>query len=68
MRLFGQEINPESYAICLAEMMIKGSNNGILEMNKALNHNKEAGEKPIALAKQLIDFETKNIERLKKYL
>lgn len=26
VRLFGQEINPESYAICLAEMMIKGQN------------------------------------------
>ena len=24
IRLFGQEINPESYAMCLAEMMIKG--------------------------------------------
>ena len=24
VRLFGQEINPESYAMCLAEMMIKG--------------------------------------------
>lgn len=24
IRLYGQEINPESYAICLAEMMIKG--------------------------------------------
>ncbi len=26
VRLFGQEINPESYAMCLAEMMIKGQN------------------------------------------
>ena len=26
MRLFGQEINPESYAMCLAEMLIKGQN------------------------------------------
>lgn len=26
VRLFGQEINPESYAICLAEMLIKGQN------------------------------------------
>ena len=26
IRLFGQEINPESYAICLAEMLIKGQN------------------------------------------
>ncbi len=26
VRLYGQEINPESYAICLAEMLIKGQN------------------------------------------
>ena len=52
----------------IAEMMIKGSNSGILEMNKVLNHNEEAGEKSTAMAKQLIDFEEKNIERLKKYL
>ena len=26
VRLFGQEINPESYAICMADMMIKGEN------------------------------------------
>lgn len=26
VRLFGQEVNPESYAMCLAEMMIKGQN------------------------------------------
>ena len=26
VELFGQEINPESYAICLAEMLIKGQN------------------------------------------
>lgn len=26
VRLFGQEINPESYAICLADMLIKGQN------------------------------------------
>lgn len=26
VRLFGHEINPESYAICLAEMLIKGQN------------------------------------------
>lgn len=26
IRLFGQEINPESYAICMAEMLIKGQN------------------------------------------
>ncbi len=52
----------------IAEMMIKNSNQGILSMNKALNHNEEAGEQSTNLAKQLIDFEEKNIARLKKYL
>lgn len=52
----------------IAELMIKGSNNGILEMSKILNHNQEAGERPVALAQQLIDFEEKNINSLKHYL
>ena len=52
----------------IAELMIKGSNNGILEMEKILNHNQEAGEKSLGLAKQLIEFEEKNVQRLKKYL
>lgn len=52
----------------IAELMIKGSHNGIVEMNKVLNHNEEAGERPSSLAKQLIAFEEKNINQLKKYL
>lgn len=52
----------------IAELMIKGSNMGVIEMEKVLNHNESAGEKPISLAKELLDFEAKNIERLKKYL
>ena len=52
----------------IAEMLIKGSNNGILEMEKVLKHNENAGERPTALAKQLIDFEESNIKRLKDYL
>lgn len=52
----------------IAEMMIKGSNNGITEMNKILNHNHNAGEQPVSLAKHLIEFEEKNIMQLKKYL
>lgn len=52
----------------IAEMMIKGSNNGILEMEKILHHNQEAGQQPVALAKQLVDFEEKNVDRLKEYL
>ena len=52
----------------LAEMMIKGGNNGILEMEKVLKHNGKAGERPAALAKQLIELEERNIARLKDYL
>ena len=37
-------------------------------MRKILNHNEEAGEKPVALARRLLDFEEKNITHLKKYL
>ena len=52
----------------IAELMIKGSNMGVLEMNKVLNHNEAADAQSVALANRLIDFEAKNIERLKKYL
>lgn len=52
----------------LAELMIKGSNNGILEMEKVLRHNESAGTMPVKLARQLIDFEEKNIACLKEYL
>ena len=52
----------------LAELMIKNSTNGILEMEKVLKHHENAGAKPVALARQLIEFEEKNVERLKQYL
>lgn len=52
----------------IAELIIKGSNNGVLEMEKILHHNKEAGEKSTLLARQLIDFEEKNVKQLKNYL
>lgn len=52
----------------IAELMIRESNNGIVEMEKALKHNEEAGEKTVALAKELIAFEERNIARLKDYL
>ena len=52
----------------IAELMIKNSTNGILEMEKVLKHHSEAGTVPLALAKQLIEVEEKNVERLKQYL
>ncbi len=52
----------------IAEMIIKGSNTGVLQMEKILNHNPEAGEPSTRLAKEFIEFEEKNIRRLKDYL
>ena len=52
----------------LAELLIKENNNGILEMEKVLKANGEAGEKSTALAKQLIEFEEKSVRSLKEYL
>ena len=53
----------------IAEMIIKGSNNGVLEMEKVLAHNEEmADTSSRALAKELIAMENSNIRALKEYL
>ena len=52
----------------IAELIIKGSNADVLEMNRVLNHNSDADKGAVELAKSLIDFEVKNVEHLKKYL
>lgn len=52
----------------LAELMIQGSNRGITEMCKVLNHNPQDQSGSVELAKELMDFEEKNIGILKKYL
>lgn len=52
----------------LAEMMIQGSNRGITSMWKAMKHNRLATDEAVELAQELVDFEEKNIDRLKEYL
>ena len=53
----------------IAEVIIKGSNNGVLEMEKVLAHNEEfAGNVCRSLARELIDMENANIRTLKEYL
>lgn len=52
----------------LAELMIQGSNRGITELCKILNHNEPDRSMSVELAKELMDFEEKNIGVLKKYL
>ena len=52
----------------IAELMIKGSNMGIIDMNKTLNRYPDAKGNAVELAREFMDFEEKNIARLKKYL
>ena len=52
----------------IAELLIQGSNKGLTSMWKAINHHENAGSVSMEVAKELMDFEEKNIERLKHYL
>lgn len=52
----------------IAELMIRGSNRGIVDMWKMLNMYPEIKGQAVEMAKELVYFEEKNIERLKKYL
>ena len=53
----------------IAEMLINGSNMGIVDGTKQISKYEHDAEKDIlSLMKQLIDFEQKNIEELKKFL
>lgn len=45
LALFGQELNDESYAICKADMLIKGQNPENIHFGNTLSHDAFAGEK-----------------------
>lgn len=44
LRVFGQEINPESYAICKADMLIKGQDPSNIKFGNTLSADGHAGE------------------------
>ncbi len=52
----------------LADMMIQGSNRGLTNMYKAVKHNAMAQDMSVELARELMDFEEKCIEKMKEYL
>lgn len=52
----------------VAQMVIEGSNMGIIDLTKALNDSKSIAKPYKELAEGLIQFEQNNIESLKKYL
>lgn len=52
----------------IAELMIQGSSRGITSMWKSINHHQNSGNTSMEVAEELVDFEEKSINRLKKYL
>lgn len=72
MAKVGMELNTMMDASLshIAEMMIQGSNMGIVEMNKCLNTCERCGceDGAVKLARDIIEFEEQNLERMKKYL
>lgn len=52
----------------VADMMIQGNARGITDLMKATHNNKVKGSFANELAGELMDFEEKNIEKLKSYL
>ncbi len=45
MRAFGQELNPESYAICKADMLIKGQDVSLIKLGNTLSNDQLPAEK-----------------------
>ncbi len=52
----------------IAELMIRERSEGRMQLEKVLRHNEGAGEKPLALAKEFMDFQQKSIKVLEDYL
>ena len=52
----------------IAEMMIQGSNRGLTSMWKSVKHHQDSGATSMEVAKELMDFEEKCINRLKEFL
>ena len=59
-------LNPSTAHV--ADMMIQGNTRGITELLKATHNNKVKGSYANEIANELMDFEEKNIEKLKSYL
>jgi type I restriction enzyme M protein len=45
VRLYGQELNPQSYAICLADMLVKGQDAGHIVYGNSLSEDGHKGER-----------------------
>lgn len=70
MTNMGIEMNTmlDSTSSHIAELMINGTNMGIIKMNKHLNRNKNCNLQTAELCKKLIKFEKDSISNLEGYL
>lgn len=75
MRAFGQELNPESYAICKADMLIKGQEVGRIKLGNTLSNDHLPGDKfdymlsnpPFGVDWKKIEAEIKNEHMIKGF-
>lgn len=65
-------IQMNTFANCstskIAELMIQGSNRGITNMWKSINHHQNSGNTSMEVAKELVAFEEKSVSKLKQFL
>lgn len=45
VKVYGQELNPESYAICKSDMLIKGQDADNIKLGNSFSHDKHYGER-----------------------
>ncbi len=75
MRAFGQELNPESYAICKGDMLIKGQDVSRIKLGNTLSEDQLAGYRfdyllsnpPFGVDWKKVETEIKNEHKLKGY-
>jgi type I restriction enzyme M protein len=56
LELFGQELNPESYAICKSDMLIKGQNPANIKRANSLKSKESEKQKPDQFIGQKFDY------------
>ena len=56
LEVFGQELNPESYAICKSDMLIKGQNASNIAKGNSLKSKDDSKQKPDQFQNQKFDY------------
>lgn len=70
MLWYGIQINTikDTSSSKLAELLVQGTNMGIIEGRRLLNHNKELDTDVDKLLNDFVNFQEESVEKLKKYL